>query len=389
MNSEWKSSRLRILTCVVALLAITGCGEPETNESAENQEVSPGEENGDGGETDGDSNASDGDDNGDGDSNAGDGEADGDGGDGDGDSEEGCDLTGFSAPGDLLLKETSFGWSLIAESGPQVLSLSLASDGGAQGTGSFEFEDLELTDQSNSLLIADSCTAFGCDNLFQAIGGTLEILIWDRTSGGAFEVEFQGLELVEVVQTEAGLQRVQEGLVWCISTLEMSAASLPLDTFPADRVCETDQFLATEEGLSALGINGDTLIVEALSSQSTPHDVLSLQLYGDASGIETGIYEIDDFNYATCEYCLLIYAGCDGLICEKTFIAGQGDLEITSAGTADNGFTAGAQFTATLSSAKLVEVIINPNTYETRLVEDGEVRCIGEFSWDIEVTENE
>ena len=90
MKKVCKGNRLTILVCFVALMVWSGCGEPEVD----NQEPTLNQEEGDGEEGDGEE---------------GDGE----------EQEDQCDLSGLTGLEglELVITETQFGWSLLAESG--------------------------------------------------------------------------------------------------------------------------------------------------------------------------------------------------------------------------------------------------------------------------------
>lgn len=283
---------------------------------------------------------------------------------------------------DLELDETATSWLLNAEADAQMLSLWIGKDAGAAGTGSVAFADSPLADQDNALVVGRGCSSGSCDAYFMAIGGSMDITTWDKDIAGSFEADISDIELVEIAATANGFERVDSGQSSCIDSLSLTAATDPMDIFPADVTCDRDG-ITTAGGSSAVPTDGGALIVEAGTDGQATQDFLSLQIYPDLAGAATsaGTYELTDFNYATCENCLLIYAGCDDQTCQKTFIAGEGTLEITNAGTVDGAFTAGEPFTAALTDAKLVEVTIDSN-YDTEIVEGGESWCISQYYWD-------
>ncbi|RVU41057.1 hypothetical protein EA187_19340 [Lujinxingia sediminis] len=297
----------------------------------------------------------------------------------------GCDLEGFELSQDLQIVEGASGWSLVAEELTQMLSLKLSAEGGAQQAGTYTFEDAALRDQANSLLLAEGCSPAGCEAFFMAVGGTLEISAWDSQEGGAFEAELQDLELVEVALSEGTFVPVEEGLSWCLESLELMASSMPMADFPDAISCDESGFEEDVTLRAGTIVDSGSLIVELFSGESTPQNVLSLQLYGATEGaLPVGTYALDDYNYASCERCLLIYAGCEGANCRRTFIAGSGELEIVSAGAVDGAYAEGERFEATLRQAKLAEVTIDPVTYHTTLVEGGGSWCVEEL--ELEVT---
>ncbi|MDX9720387.1 MAG: hypothetical protein RBU37_06555 [Myxococcota bacterium] len=111
-------------------------------------------------------------------------------------------------------------------------------------------------------------------------------------------------------------------------------------------------------------------------------DTLSIELY--ASAIKSaGSYALADrlaeSNYRTCTNCVLIAADCnDKGECSKNFFVSKGTLEVSS--YADTG-----RFVGKLSGLELVEVSIDPSTFESKPLESGQIWCIPELSFDSEV----
>ena len=63
----------------------------------------------------------------------------------------------------------------------------------------------------------------------------------------------------------------------------------------------------------------------------------------------------------------------------KTFLANSGTIEITSIGTS------GGQFTGYLADVELIEVTIDPSTFVSTPVPEGENWCISEYNFDISI----
>jgi hypothetical protein len=371
MTNLLNRRRLMMVICLVATLALAACGDDN------------GGNNG-GGNNGGGNNGADAGDQDTGDQDGG----DQDGGDEDTNGGGGCDLTGFTSPTGMTIDESAFAWSLYGETDSQAVSLTLYKEGGTTGTGEVEFEDLPFADIFNELLLGDNCGDEGCETLYVAVSGTLNITEWDmENEGGNFAAELTDLELVELAQTQSGYERVENGQTWCVDSLSLSATTDVIDTFPDTVDCDRDGFTAADGEISAVASDQGPLIVEAPSAAQAPRDVLSLQIYPSVTGAATtvGTHELDGSNYADCANCVLVYTECaegDDTCEPQTFLAGEGTLDISSAGTGDDGFAVGEQFTATMTDAKLVVVIID-QSFESTIVEDGEGWCIDSFSWDV------
>lgn len=307
----------------------------------------------------------------------------------DGSDELSCDVNGFELPdGEVLIEEMAGGWTVFVNAQNRAFSLYLSNEDVAGGVGSVEFEDVPFDEQTTVLMLADQCNPLGCEALYLATAGTLDISVFDQEQPGRFEGVLSGLELVQISTEESdNFARIEDGKLWCIDTLELNATTDPRDTFPDTVSCDHNDFPApgsgTGETLARPADGGSTLLVDTSSQSALPHDILSLQIYGDLDGAASsaGTYQLDDFNYATCVNCLLVYTDCTTDSCAKTFIAGRGELDISASGQVDGEFRNDETFAATLRNAELVEVTIDPNTYEARLVEGGESWCISEFTW--------
>jgi hypothetical protein len=83
-----------------------------------------------------------------------------------------------------------------------------------------------------------------------------------------------------------------------------------------------------------------------------------------------GIYSIDGSNYEDCALCLRAYSGCEQSGCDKTYYADEGTVEITQLGGV------GTTFTATLKGVVFKEATIDPNTYRSTNVPNGDRWCM-------------
>ena len=121
---------------------------------------------------------------------------------------------------------------------------------------------------------------------------------------------------------------------------------------------------------SAIFLDG-LLLVEAQAPAVPNLLIIELRL---AEGAPTlpGTYAIEDdplnSNFSTCHTCILIaeFTSTD----ERIFFATTGQLNIETIGPP------GELLIATLSNTNLIEVTIDPNTFESTPVPDGETRCI-------------
>jgi hypothetical protein len=106
--------------------------------------------------------------------------------------------------------------------------------------------------------------------------------------------------------------------------------------------------------------NGGSIIYTATAAAN---DMLILELYNSPT---TGTFALGS-NYSMCDQCLLISSSCIAMNCDKTFLATNGQLELFSV----SGFLNGS-----LSNVDLVEVVIDPNTFESTPVPGGMTRCL-------------
>lgn len=293
-------------------------------------------------------------------------------------------LSGFNSADDGVLQEDVNGWSMLTNNtdGDRFLSLELPGDGGASDTGTFEFEDFTTTEPTNVLFGAAECTAQSCESYFQAVSGTMEITTFEKTEDGTFEVTLTDVELVEVELAQDDVNVVEDGNSWTIEDTTISITVEPI--VPFETTCDIDGFTAEDESITATTGEGYFIVDASTPADASTDANLSLQIYEDYGeegevAITEGTYQIDDYNYATCANCLLIYENCDDQgQCDATYSAGVGTLEITSTGGA------GDQFEATLTGAEFAEVTIDAS-YDTELVEDGTGWCIDEFSWNVAI----
>jgi thiol-disulfide isomerase/thioredoxin len=96
--------------------------------------------------------------------------------------------------------------------------------------------------------------------------------------------------------------------------------------------------------------------------------------------ITLGTYSFDGINYADCGLCLLAYVNCDGSSCEKTLYAEEGSVEIS-----EIGFETGDTFSAQLNGVVFREVEIDPSTYQSTVIPDGDTWCFDGFEFTQEV----
>jgi len=107
-----------------------------------------------------------------------------------------------------------------------------------------------------------------------------------------------------------------------------------------------------------------------------------VQIYSDFDGpTEPGRYTVENENFADCGLCLLIFSGCDGQSCEKTFYADNATVNITALDGP------GGRFAATIESAVFQEVTIEQETYRSVPVAGGETWCVGDYAFDEAVGE--
>lgn len=113
----------------------------------------------------------------------------------------------------------------------------------------------------------------------------------------------------------------------------------------------------------------------AQSTLGEPVDVLTFELLGGTP--DPGTLIITDDGYASCQNCVRLDLGCDGMLanCQRTLLAQSGTIVVTSSGGA------GATFAGTLNDAELVEVTIDQNLVSTP-VPDGERFCSAPYSFE-------
>ena len=225
--------------------------------------------------------------------------------------------------------------------------------------------------------MAENCNDQGCEHFYLAIEGTLQISVFEKTQGGAFEATLRNARMIEIEFSSTDEVRVvEDGKTWCLGEARLSAIAKPLDG--GGDACDNSGF--TPGGGTSVRASSDALYAEAQSQQGDPRDILSLQVFSDFDGAATspGTYQLDDPDYESCANCLLINTDCSRSQggCAKTFIAKSGTLDITKTGGV------GDEFEAKLTDARLIEVEIDSNTYETQRVEGGENWCLPEFEWE-------
>jgi hypothetical protein len=116
---------------------------------------------------------------------------------------------------------------------------------------------------------------------------------------------------------------------------------------------------------------------QARSTDTAPFDELQIISYQAApyyGPTSPGTYTLDGSNYADCGLCVLVVTDCnEGYQCDRVFFVEQGILEIINLNVQ------GGRFRAVLKEAVFLEVTINPSTYETTPVPDGDSWCVDEL----------
>lgn len=109
-----------------------------------------------------------------------------------------------------------------------------------------------------------------------------------------------------------------------------------------------------------------------------PVTYLSIQIYqadphdGPTS---TGGYLLTGLGYEDCGLCVLVYEGCSATTCDAVYLATGGKLVIDEMGTV------GDTFSGTLVNAQLAQVDLDPSSRTSSWIEDGDVLCLGEYSF--------
>ncbi len=123
-------------------------------------------------------------------------------------------------------------------------------------------------------------------------------------------------------------------------------------------------------------------VLQAANNEAEPYDVIAIELYsgdGYTGATEPGTYELNDPNYKTCSNCVLVSAGCEGDACAKRFYAEEGTLII------EKWDVQGGRFSGRIENAKLHEVTIDGETYDSTRVAGGETWCIPSMPFDAEI----
>ena len=125
-------------------------------------------------------------------------------------------------------------------------------------------------------------------------------------------------------------------------------------------------------------------VYQGYGSEFFPTDVLGLEIVPAFGGPEQpGVFDLGEANYKDCGVCLLIAMECknDGSGCEKYFYPESGTLHITELGGV------GGTLAATITDANLSEVTIDPDTYESSVVDGGTTWCLEEYSFSATLVE--
>ena len=150
--------------------------------------------------------------------------------------------------------------------------------------------------------------------------------------------------------------------------------------------CDNNGFSAAGGQTAEWSAQASALLYAADSSATDPTDSLYLEFWTDFGGVSApGTYELaataEEQNYATCGNCVLIGKGCTtGLGCEGAFFATGGTMTITSIGET------GGTLTGTLTGVTMVQVTIDPDTYQSTPVDGGEGWCIDTFAFTAPIT---
>jgi hypothetical protein len=159
-----------------------------------------------------------------------------------------------------------------------------------------------------------------------------------------------------------------------------------------DQTCNNNQCVPTSGcdhagfdpngGQTAIYDGGSQLFLyQADSTSGTPVDALVFEIYqADGGPSAPGTYPILDENYSVSNLNVLVYYDCDGgMNCSKTFLANSGTMHITYIGDVGN------HFYGTLSNVTLVEVTIDPFTYDSTPVAEGQTWCIYDYTFDTNI----
>ena len=140
--------------------------------------------------------------------------------------------------------------------------------------------------------------------------------------------------------------------------------------------CTYTDFSIANSGAGQIGENPDKPWFRYLAFSTTepPGNMLALDSFQGApyyGASEPGTYSLAGSNYEDCALCIVIWFQCDANYnCEKAFLADEGTLNIHSmAGV-------GSVFDATFDKVVLHEVTINPETYASTRVQNGETWCL-------------
>lgn len=79
-------------------------------------------------------------------------------------------------------------------------------------------------------------------------------------------------------------------------------------------------------------------------------------------------------NYDICAGCVLMYEGCFGEACERTYLAQSGTLDLTEIDRSN--------VVGTLEDVRLIEVTVDTTTNTSTPVPDGRVWCLGDRSFE-------
>lgn len=116
---------------------------------------------------------------------------------------------------------------------------------------------------------------------------------------------------------------------------------------------------------------------QAVSALEAPLDRVQIQSYFDFGGPNTpGTYDLSGSNFADCGLCVIAHTGCTADGCEKSFFADTGSITIDTFGMAT-----GEKFVGAMEGVIMREVTIDPDTYKSTLVPDGDTWCMDGYDF--------
>lgn len=153
----------------------------------------------------------------------------------------------------------------------------------------------------------------------------------------------------------------------------------PAPSPPPMGACDQNGF---QPSVTSAGMEQFGLQYTAEGGQPAGSERFWVQIYSGFNGpTQPGRYTVENENFADCGLCLLIFSGCNGQTCAKTFYADNATVNITELGGP------GGRFAATVESAVFKEVTIESETYRSVPVAGGETWCVGDYAFDEAIAE--